>query len=384
MKIGIITDRIDQDSNQKTGISNYTRDLILNISNLDHENTIYLIHYEKNSDPLYQNMNEIIASLYNGPSTRFLQTSLTNTVKLPPLLKNKNIDIIHSPLPSPFLNSFFLLQDFKKVLTVHDLYMFFPQFRTKIYPHPKGWAHDQLWKRTLHAIRSKVDKYIAVSESTKKDIVKFLKIPEDRVKVIYEAPHERFKQMKLEIPEFIGSPFILSDTVESFHTTRLDIIEMYYRLRKRGIETKLVIFGGGNELHKIKLEKMIRDLNLQSDIIFTGHVSNNDLLKLYNAAELYIRPSLYEGFGLPPLEAMACGCPVAVSNVASLPEVVADAGMLVDPHNINDWVDGIYNILTNDGLREDFINKGLKRSKMFSWEKTAKETMKVYESVYNL
>lgn len=383
MKIGIITDRIDLDLKQKTGISNYIRYLIQNISKIQHSHTIYLVHYEKNPDPLYQNMNELIASLYPIQPTRFLQTSLTNTLKLPSLLKEKNIDLIHSPLPSPFMNSLFLLRDFKKVLTIHDIYLFFPQFRAKIYPLPKGWAHDQLWKHTLVAIRNKVDKYIVISENTKKDVKKYLKIPEDKIEVIYLAPDEKFRQIDCGIPEFIGSPFILSDTVESFHTTRLDIIEMYYKLRKKGVKHKLVIFGGGNMSHKSKLEKKIGDLNLQSNIIFAGHVSDNDLLKLYNTADLYIRPSWYEGFGLPPLEAMACGCPVIVSNVGSLPEVVGDAGILANPYNINEWVDVIYNVLINDGLRQDMIKKGLKRTKMFSWEKTAKETIKVYESLYN-
>lgn len=377
MKIGIITDIIDL--KEKTGIPNYLKYLVHYTSKVQHNHTIYLVHYENNPDSLYQNMNEIIAPLYPVKPTRLLQTSLTDALKLPSLLKENDIDLIHAPSPTPFHNPLFLQHGFKKVLTIHDLYKFFPHLRHKLKYNLKGWAHDLLWRHTLLAIKNNVDKYIADSENTKKDILKFLKVPEDKIEVIYLAPHERFKQMKLEIPGFISSPFILSDNIRS------DIIEMYYKLKKRGVEHKLIIFGGGNvnELEKTELGKIIGDLNLQNDIIFAGYVSDNDLLKLYNTADLYIRPSWYEGFGLPPLEAMACGCPVIVSNVASLPEVVGDAGILVDPYNINEWADVIYDVLINDGLRQDMIKKGLTRAKMFSWQKTAKETVKVYESVYN-
>jgi glycosyltransferase involved in cell wall biosynthesis len=311
--------------------------------------------------------------------TRFLQTTLTDALKLPSLIKENEIDLVHNPSPTPFHNPLFLQKGFKKVMTIHDLYKFLPSFQTKIYNNPKIWTHNMLWRSTLFAIRERVDKFIAVSENTKKDMIKFLKIPEDRIEIIYSAPHERFKQVGMEIPEYINSPFILSDNI------RTDIIEMYYGLRKRGVEIKLVIFGTGNvnPLQRAKLEKMMEELGLEKEIIFAGRVSDEELLRLYNTAELYIRPSWYEGFGLPPLEAMACGCPVIVSNVGALPEVVGDAGILANPHNINEWTDSMYEILTDEGLREDIVSRGLERAKMFSWKKTAKETIAVYESVCN-
>lgn len=375
MNIGIITDIIDL--KQKSGIPNYLRYLVQNLSEIEHNHSIHLVHYENCADPLYQNMNEIIAPLYPARPTRLLQTTLTDAFKLPPLLKENDIDLIHAPLPTPFHNPLFFQQGFKKVLTIHDMYKFMPYFQTKLRHNLKGWGHDLLWRHTLIAIKNNVDKYIADSENTKNDIVNFLKIPRDKIEVVYLAPHKRFKQMKLEIPEFIGSPFILSDNIRS------DIIEMYHKLKKRGVEHKLVVFGGGNVnvLQKAKLNTIIEDMNLQKDIIFVGYVSDNDLVRLYNTADVYIRPSFYDGFGMPPLEAMACGCPVVVSNVGSLPEVVGNAGVLANPYDIDKWVDAIHNILRNDGVREDLINKGLERAKMFSWKKMAKETVKVYESV---
>jgi len=377
MKIGIITEVMDIE--EKSGIPNYLKYILNNIPNIEHEHDFYLIHYQKSNDPLYKNMNEIIAPLYSVKPTRFLQTTLTDALKLPSLIKENEIDLVHNPSPTPFHNPLFLQKGFKKVMTIHDLYKFLPSFQTKIYNNPKIWTHDMLWRSTLFAIRERVDKFIAVSENTKKDMIKFLKIPEDRIEIIYSAPHERFKQVGMEIPEYINSPFILSDNI------RTDIIEMYYGLRKRGVEIKLVIFGTGNvnPLQRAKLEKMMEELGLKKEIIFAGRVSDEELLRLYNTAELYIRPSWYEGFGLPPLEAMACGCPVIVSNVGALPEVVGDAGILANPHNINEWTDSMYEILTDEGLREDIVSRGLERAKMFSWKKTAKETIAVYESVYN-
>ena len=375
MNIGIITDIIDL--KQKTGIPNYLRYLVQNLSEIEHSHYIHLVHYQNCADPLYQNMNEIIAPLYSVKPTRLLQTTLTDAFKLPPLLKENDIDLIHAPLPTPFHNPLFLQQGFKKVLTIHDMYKFFPHLRHKFHNSPKGWVHDVLWRHTLVAIKNNVDKYIADSKNTKNDIIHFLNVPKDKIEVIYLAPHERFKPMKFDIPEFIGSPFILSDSIRS------DIIEMYYKLKKIGVKHKLVVFGGGNvnKLQKTALQTSIDQLNLQKDIIFAGYVSDNDLVKLYNTADVYIRPSWYDGFGIPPLEAMACGCPVVVSNVGSLPEVVGNAGILANPYNIDEWVDAIHNILLNEGVRDDLINKGLERAKMFSWKKMAKETVKVYESV---
>ncbi|MCL6561229.1 MAG: glycosyltransferase family 4 protein, partial [Firmicutes bacterium] len=112
-----------------------------------------------------------------------------------------------------------------------------------------------------------------------------------------------------------------------------------------------------------------------------GYVPEEDLSLLYGGADLFVYPSRYEGFGLPPLEAMACGTPVVVSNVASLPEVIGDAGICVDPYNVDDIAQGIYRVLTNENLQQKLREKGLNRAKLFTWEKTARETLKVYDEV---
>ncbi|ETA67447.1 glycosyltransferase [Methanolobus tindarius DSM 2278] len=377
MKVGIITEVMDLED--KSGIPNYLKYILANIPHVNREHEFCLIHYQKSNNQLYKNMDEIIVPLYNVKPTRFLQTVATDAIKLTPILKENDIDVIHNPSPTPFHNPLFLQNGFKKVMTIHDLYKFLPSFQTKLHQNPKMWMHDVLWRKTLFAIRNNVDKFIAVSNNTKQDMVKFLKVPEEKIETIYSAPHDRFKQIKMDIPEYIDAPFILSDNIRS------DIIEMYYRLRKKGVYIKLVIFGSGNvtSQKRMELEKMIAYLGLNNDIIFAGRVSDEEMVKLYNTAEIYIRPSWYEGFGLPPLEAMACGCPVIVSNVGALPEVVADAGILANPHNVDEWTTSMYKILTNEDFKEELIHRGLERAKLFSWEKTTKRTVEVYEKVYN-
>jgi glycosyltransferase involved in cell wall biosynthesis len=130
-----------------------------------------------------------------------------------------------------------------------------------------------------------------------------------------------------------------------------------------------------------KIFDTLEELHLKDDVIFVGYVPDEDLMKLYNTTELFVFPSFYEGFGLPPLEAMACGCPVITSNTSSLPEVVGDAGILVDPHDPKALANEMQNVLINESFRADLSKKSLERANLFSWKQTAKETWKVYEEV---
>jgi len=130
-----------------------------------------------------------------------------------------------------------------------------------------------------------------------------------------------------------------------------------------------------------KIFSTMEELDLKKDVIFTGYVPDEDLVKIYNAADLFVFPSIYEGFGLPPLEAMACGCPVITSNTSSLPEVVGDAGVMVDPYDDKTLADEMHRILSNNGFKTELSKKSLERAELFSWRQTAKETWKVYEEV---
>jgi len=375
MKVGITTDYMDK---QRTGIGNYTKCLIqslLKIKN-DYDIDICPIHYKNNPDPLYLKTKEVIVPMLPIPPRK----ALTNITKLPLHLKREGIDLVHITAPNPSDNiSVLFLKDFKKILTIHDMGLALSPMKPKIYPLPAIWFLSRIWGPTLKIIINKIDMVIANSENTKRDVIEYLKIPEEKIRVIYLAQDERFKLLEDAKIDYINFPFILHDN--SIHP---DLIKAFYKLRKKGIKHKLLIFGSMDQFTRKYREDLIKKMGLQKDVLLLGYVSDDELVKLYNLADLFIFPSgRCEGFGLPPLEAMACGCPVITGDIGTMPEVVEDAGIMVDPYNIDKWVTAMYNVLTNDGLKQDLIKKGLKRAKSFSCEKTAKETIKVYEEVYN-
>ena len=155
-------------------------------------------------------------------------------------------------------------------------------------------------------------------------------------------------------------------------------------LKRKGVKHKLVVTGGGVKDYIMKVRTMCVELGLGSEVVFTGSVAKEELVYLYNLADLFVYPSLYEGFGYPPLEAMACGCPVVASNVTSIPEVVGEAAVLIDPYDVEGMANAIGRVLLDEQLRAELIKKGFKQVKKFSWEKTAKETLEVYKKVYDL
>ncbi len=130
-----------------------------------------------------------------------------------------------------------------------------------------------------------------------------------------------------------------------------------------------------------KFYDIVQESNFKKDVIFTDFVSEDDLVLLYNGATIFLYPSLYEGFGIPPLEAMACGVPVITSNTTSIPEIVGDAAYLMDPLNDKELKEALLRLLSDENLRNDLIEKGFKRVKEFSWQKMAKETLQIYESL---
>jgi glycosyltransferase involved in cell wall biosynthesis len=160
------------------------------------------------------------------------------------------------------------------------------------------------------------------------------------------------------------------------------LIQAFHNLKnKERLPHKLVIAGKKGWLYR-EIFKTVDTLGLAGDVKFTGHVPWEDLPFLYNLAEIFVYPSFYEGFGLPPVESMACGCPVITSNTSSLPEVVGDAGILIDPRDKEGLSKAIHETITDDDLRRRMRTKGLQRAKRFSWERCARETLKVYEEVY--
>ena len=237
-----------------------------------------------------------------------------------------------------------------------------------------------IWARAL----AKAEKIITISEFTKKEVVENLKYPSERVEATHLGvdskayrPIRDFKK-----PNCFKGKTILYSGTEDFRKNVPSLIKAFYKLKKKLPDVKMVKVGKpGCRLGRKKLLKLITKLGLNKDVTFVGYVPEDELPLFYNSADLFVFPSIYEGFGLPPLEAMACGLPVITSNASSLPEVVGDAGIMKDPHDIDGFANSMYEVLTNDGLREDMIKRGLKRAKSFSWEKTAMKTLRIYEEI---
>lgn len=286
-------------------------------------------------------------------------------------IKRENITHITSEDLAYLLN-FIKLK--KTIITCHDL---------------SRWVYYKkslFWRFNIRGLK-KADRIITVSEFSKNEIAKHLGYPEDKISVINDAvDHNHYYQKrdkeilkKYNIP--LNSEIILYVGSEQPRQNISFLIKGFAELKKILPGAKLLKIGNPQwPKAREKLKKLIRELNLKEDVVFLGYVRQEELPKFYNAADLFVYPALYAGFGLPPLEAMACGTPVITSNISSFPEVVGDAGIMINPFNIPELTQAMLEILTEENLRENLIKKGLARAKMFSWEKAAKETLRVYES----
>jgi glycosyltransferase involved in cell wall biosynthesis len=288
------------------------------------------------------------------------------------------MDVFHEPsFIAPFLKRC------PTVVTVHDLaYKFIPNgfnLRNRLYL-------NRLIKRSLKIS----DRIIAVSEHTKKDILQNYGIDERKVKVIYEGvdgsfrpindPQEEIKRL-LKTKYGITGNFILTVSLLSPRKNLVSLIKAFSILKKKAlIDHQLVIAGRRGWLFK-EIFKAAADNEYHRDIVFCGFVPHEDLVKFYNAADVFVYPSLYEGFGLPLLEAMSCNCPVVTSACSCIPEICSDAALLVNTPDSVGLADGIFRVLSDPALKNILINKGKIRASVFSWKRTAEETINTYSSL---
>jgi glycosyltransferase involved in cell wall biosynthesis len=239
---------------------------------------------------------------------------------------------------------------------------------------------DQAVRRTDHII--------AVSESTRQDAIKLLGVPERKITVIHEAANPMFRQLDAEeARRHVAKTYNLDQGYILFVSTiepRKNLpalLQAYRKLLDDYKRPEKLVLAGSRGWLSDEVYQMVETLHLGDRVRFLGRVPTEHLVHLYNAARLLVHPSFYEGFGLPPLEAMTCGTPVVVSNVSALPEVVGDAAWLIDPHDIDGLTVAMWRILTDNDIRSSLIAKGLKRAQMFSWERAAHETLEVYRRV---
>lgn len=372
MEIAIIIDFVDDAKG--SGIATYASNLAKNLARLDCTNSYVLVHSQIGD--IAKNTESLIIPRYRFPFGKEIRKFLL----MPRALNGRRLDIVHETYHfGPFL----LRSKYKKIVTVHDIVPL-------LFRDVHGVRSILRHKLGLHVIANRVDKIITVSNSTKRDLVEHLNISERKIAVVYEAADERYSPISKDIVEAVKKkynihwPFILFvGTLEPRKNIPM-LIKAFYKMKNMSIGCKFRLVIAGKKGWKYEgIFNTVDKLNLQKDVLFTGYIPEEDMPALYNAATLFVYPSLYEGFGLPPLEAMACGTPVITSNTSSLPEVVGDAGIMIDPYDVDALAKAMYDMLTNDGLRENFVREGLKRARMFSWEKCAIETLKVYREVYD-
>ncbi|MDY7041901.1 MAG: glycosyltransferase family 1 protein [Chloroflexota bacterium] len=300
-----------------------------------------------------------------GPAARVAWEQLI----LPVVLHRQRMDLIHgmafvAPLLSPC----------PTVITVFDLsFLRFPDaFRRA----------NRTYLRIFTPLSARHSKrVIAISQHTKRDVIRLLGVPAERVEVVYCGVDEDFYprpaaevrefRRKKELPErfmlFVG-------TLEPRKNVRR-LIEAYAQTRDLGV--RLVIAGGKGWLYE-DIFATVEQLGLNDEVFFAGYVPAEELPLWYNAADLFVYPSLYEGFGLPPLEAMACGTPVISSNAASLPEIVGEAGLTVAPQDVDSLAAAMRQVLTDQNLHAQLRERGLQQARKFSWGKAARQTAEVY------
>jgi glycosyltransferase involved in cell wall biosynthesis len=267
----------------------------------------------------------------------------------------------------------------RSVFTLHDLaFRLYPETHTAL----NRWFLNVMMPRFLQA----ADAVIAVSEHTKRDALRAYNLDEAKVRVIYEGVNPRFRPAPPEAVAVIrrkyGLPerFILSvGTIEPRKNLET-ALAAYRALKEGGAAHKLVIVGKKGWLYR-GFFRRLREEGLEGEVVFPGFVPDDDLPALYGGADLFLFPSLYEGFGLPPLEAMACGAPVVCSDVSSLPEVVGDAALLVPPLEVRAWAEALRRLLGDADLRADLRARGLARAREFSWARAARATVEVYQQV---
>jgi glycosyltransferase involved in cell wall biosynthesis len=296
----------------------------------------------------------------------------------PFILEKEKIDVFHGLHHAglPLFN-----KRGKFVITIHDMIY-------SIHPGCFTWKHRQVINFMLPKTVARADRVIADSYATKKDLCQFLKIDDEKIKVIHLGLEGRFKTVAFSKIEEIKKKYRIRDDYILFvgviepRKNIVSILEALSILKQTGKlrGKKLVVAGRKGWLFKEIFER-VQALNLEDDVAFTGFVEEEDLPALYGGALFFVYPSRYEGFGLPVLEAMGCGTPVITSKVSSLPEVAGDAAILVDPMDVEELAWRMEMLCENRDLREELSKKGVERARLFSWEKTARETLEVYKEL---
>lgn len=346
-----------------TGVSHYVKNLVTNLLKVDKDNTYLLFAGTLRQKPKIYEFTDSLSGNFT-----------VKTFPIPPVATDFFWNGLHIGYIEKLIGGCDIVHTsdwaeppsrVPKVTTVHDLA---PILHPGLFPRDKVRDIVRVHAKRLSWVRKESSFIITPSEATKVDMEK-LDFDSSKIRVVHEAVNVNFAKSKIEeIDEIkkkykISGDYLLAVGTDPRKNAK-NIIEAFKRVMP-GRDLKLVFIGSD------KYSQIVDERNIR----FAGHVPTEDLPKFYSAASALVYPSFYEGFGLPILEAFACGCPVVTSNISSMAEVAGDAAAIVDPYSIDSIVSGIESVLR---APKSFIEKGHKRAKDFSWEDTAKKTLEVY------
>lgn len=345
MKIGVITDSVHSNL---TGIGNYTKNLCININKYKNIDIKY-IDYEENDF----NKEKLIK--INNPFS-FLKTYLWHNY-LPLRLNKTNFDYVLNTSGCPHIFPY----KFKEILFIYDFSLF-------IAPETHPYSRVLIYKLLLSKTIKNCHKIVVISQNTKLDLIRYYHVPKNKITIIYPSfSRINIDEQKPKIQ--IKKPYILYlGTLEPRKNITL-IIKALHQLKSTSSFHHQLIISGKKGWGFKDIFDTVHRLSLEKEVIFTGYVSDAEKKYLYLHADLFVYPSLYEGFGIPPLEAMNYGCPVITSNVSSLPEVIGDAGLMIDPHNVKALISAIKRVINNKKFRNELIKRGFKQAKSFDFHK---------------
>jgi glycosyltransferase involved in cell wall biosynthesis len=354
-----------------TGIGTYTEKILKNMiaDNAD----MFFELYWSGSD--YEN--------FSFGNTQIMMTSkkhhkFFDQYYIPTNVKIKQSEIYHVPQNGIGLSQFISC---KKVVTIHDLIPY-------MMPETVGKGYLLKFLSQIPQVIGISDAIITVSNCSKRDILKFFPIDENKIFVTPLAADESFKPLdkekcraSLKSKYNINKPYVLYLGGFSPRKNVEVLITAFSKILNKLPKEYVLVLVGECNVEGNSLLKLISTLNIEDKVILTGKVPESDLPLLYNGCELFAYPSLYEGFGLPPLEAMNCGVPVITSLVSSIPEVTGDSCLLINPYNLSELVEAMEKVLSDNSFSNMLCEKGLLRASNFSWKKTAEATVNVYKNL---
>lgn len=357
---------------KRTGVQRAAYNLIKTLFEVDRE-TEYVLFTGKsqldNPEWNFPNVRIVASNIREGENFR---NHIWEQFELPRLARKYKVDVLHSPA-----NMAPLLYRGKSIIHIHDLcFVVNPQWYSFLFHRVYNFIIPRLAKKATRIITN--------SNNSRNDLLQFCDVDSEKVRLIYWAVDQIFHDQQLPAETEVPDPHNYILYVGSLEPRKNigTLIRAYEKLRDENpdLSPKLVLIGGESPLFA---DTKLQVKQYQDDIVFKGFVSDQMLKDYYRNALVVAYPSLYEGFGLPPLEAMASGTPVVTSNTSSLPEVVGDAALMVSPYDADQLAETLNQIIRNQALRQKLKAKGLEQVKNFNWYRVARNVLGVYYEIYN-